>query len=1014
MSVDTQEDLQNRESQAAGAHSPNPARNPSQQHYDDEFNRLTGTPDMQALNDQGDAAARDYNPDNTDQSRRALTGRENDADQQRKTALGDTGLSSDSSGPQSGFNRLQNTASKLFLKIKSPKGAAIAVILSLATSMLVGMGFLAPSSLLMHLNENGKSWMSKYTNLGVNNRLRQQLATRIFEDPGKCSTKLKAVKRYCGGLTTKELSRLRENPHFIIDEKKVHYLPDKTVWLDEIQFKDGDVTHTVDVKNFAKMHAKNAKFQTEFNSLHRAQSLSFRAKNSLLKFSKRAVDRAKPLGDATDEKGLLKYFREKFYKEKGSLNVKPASSAEEDDPLNKLDEFDKLDEQADSLRGADVVENGPGSLVPDTEAFSSPKSLVSTIKSAGTSGLKGVVLGVFQAVDSACSVYNTIRILNFGVKAFTALHLIKFAMTYSTIADKQKASATAMAEASFLATSLLRKSTMPASLGKDFSQSQGANLLFYGKITNPKDLARFSLGSTAMAALGALFSVLNFKGIAPGACKNVSSWWAQILMIVGGIIFSALSLGVNAIAGGGLALAKALTVAYIQQIITPKLIPIIAGTVVPDITKDPEGGYGIGNAIAAGLGAFGADLGRSKGFRVLTNNQFAALSTSEDARMLARVEQYEYNKRGLWSLDNPNSLPNTLALQFIDLTTPKSSLSEYVASMSGSTTRAIAKVSQTAGAASPGQERGQEFCGDKQTRVAMKNDFESDLAQDANCNYIHGPNPAIIASDDPNDPNNKYSPKNVAEYMVKNNHIEDDETGTPKSDEYKNFLEACVEGTDPLIDKYGADLQDGLDMTPCYEKEAPDEMYNYFSAFVADSDTRDGIVAGANGTLGSSGGSTTTTDDPQTGDVKSLAQQILDLAAAGKITITSASAGADLDSDIASRSTPQLQLEDMAAGKPVGITTRCSFTVPSPITPDPKILQFLVDLGKVYHYTITSLFGQCHSSAGSNHYKGKAVDFGCPFNTSPFADTIGKKYGVSHNFETCGTSNHTHYSVGGS
>ncbi len=142
------------------------------------------------------------------------------------------------------------------------------------------------------------------------------------------------------------------------------------------------------------------------------------------------------------------------------------------------------------------------------------------------------------------------------------------------------------------------------------------------------------------------------------------------------------------------------------------------------------------------------------------------------------------------------------------------------------------------------------------------------------------------------------------------------------------------------------------------------------------------------------------------GDVRSLAQQILDLEKAGKITIAILR-----QEDVATRTAPKQQLEDIAAGKPPAAPTRCSFSVATPINPDPKLLQFLVNFGGQYKYQITSLFGQCHSS-NSDHYKGKAVDFGCPLNTT-IGDRVGAPLNVGRNDETCANDAHWHYRVSG-
>ncbi len=167
---------------------------------------------------------------------------------------------------------------------------------------------------------------------------------------------------------------------------------------------------------------------------------------------------------------------------------------------------------------------------------------------------------------------------------------------------------------------------------------------------------------------------------------------------------------------------------------------------------------------------------------------------------------------------------------------------------------------------------------------------------------------------------------------------------------------------------------------------------------------KDFVDQGA-GTGGDGGGSGTVS-----GDAAELAQKIIDLAHQNKIVIGDYSESPT--SDRADRSLASQQLEDIAAGKQASGTTRCSFSVPSKISPNVKLLQFLVDLGGQYKYTINSLFGQCHS-AGSNHYNGTAVDFACPMDIGK-ASAVGEPYGVSrYTGEDCDNAGHYHYSVGG-
>lgn len=177
-------------------------------------------------------------------------------------------------------------------------------------------------------------------------------------------------------------------------------------------------------------------------------------------------------------------------------------------------------------------------------------------------------------------------------------------------------------------------------------------------------------------------------------------------------------------------------------------------------------------------------------------------------------------------------------------------------------------------------------------------------------------------------------------------------------------------------------------------------------------------IAAMNAVGGVVNSGTTGTTPPNTGvvggDVQTLAKQILELRNQGKISIADYSEGRGSDS--ADRSLASQQLADLADGKAANLSSRCTNNgsgAGRSTGADVNVLKFLVALGNTTNYSLNSLFGQCHS-AGSRHYSGQAVDFGCPFNTS-VGDSVGNQYGVSRlASEACGgAGNHYHYSVGG-
>lgn len=147
-------------------------------------------------------------------------------------------------------------------------------------------------------------------------------------------------------------------------------------------------------------------------------------------------------------------------------------------------------------------------------------------------------------------------------------------------------------------------------------------------------------------------------------------------------------------------------------------------------------------------------------------------------------------------------------------------------------------------------------------------------------------------------------------------------------------------------------------------------------------------------------------------DVQELAKQLLQQANAGKIQLNVLNSNDRQDG-----STPEANLRQIANGEKAKTTTNCagrSGTAAGNRTTeiDPLLLAFILDMSQQDDIQINALAGQCHS-ATSNHYKGKAVDFGCPFSASK-ANEVGRKYGVSTKTgETCAADDHYHYSIGG-
>lgn len=136
---------------------------------------------------------------------------------------------------------------------------------------------------------------------------------------------------------------------------------------------------------------------------------------------------------------------------------------------------------------------------------------------------------------------------------------------------------------------------------------------------------------------------------------------------------------------------------------------------------------------------------------------------------------------------------------------------------------------------------------------------------------------------------------------------------------------------------------------------------------------------------------------PVSGDVKSLAQQILDNP---NITYP-------LDAVSPNGSTKKA-LEALARGELAPVTCANSSTRSTEV--NINVLKFLAELGTETKIGVNALTDKCHSR-NSAHYIGKAVDFEC--NAVKFdvakGDEIAAKYGGKRNSETCAAHRHWHY-----
>ena len=225
-----------------------------------------------------------------------------------------------------------------------------------------------------------------------------------------------------------------------------------------------------------------------------------------------------------------------------------------------------------------------------------------------------------------------------------------------------------------------------------------------------------------------------------------------------------------------------------------------------------------------------------------------------------------------------------------------------------------------------------------------------DLATTAVCGEIYGPDPVVLGEDP------TYDPEAVDAYMVKNNYITSEETGS-LSDEVKEFKETCMDSTDIPITEDGKGIdasEDGFGV--CLDK---DVKYKYFRQYLGYENDRQSKIDAADDKLGigSSGaaGGGGADGGTITGDAKSLASQILQN--------KNISFYANSDGTAAKAAFEAVAKGDLASVPYKGITTTLSSA----------LMLALLNTAKTYSFVIGSSTNGDHDQT-SYHYTGSAVD----------------------------------------
>lgn len=719
-------------------------------------------------------------------------------------------------------------------------GVLASLIFAVAASTSAGI-----STMIGKVTSLMSDWGNKNNNSLFSKRTAKYMKKKFFNADKNCKGGIKC--RFKNGISQKEVDKMKEKgmkPNVAKDGDKIYLKSFDAV-------DDTGKRVPVNVDNFEENYKTNVNFRAKLDAIAKPKAMLMRGQQTISKvFNKFGIQRNQKIKGNTDAE-RIKSFRQVTYGQEnngaGGTGV-DAGDAEDaatkavgdaDESLKKAIEAERVNLTKDDFA------NAP-SIVPDVTDLDLPETSSGDVMNHAvrdqlttSAGLKNAAQGMLGLISRACGAYQILRTVEFGAKVWKVIGLIKYMGLFMTIMQKvQAGDGSVGTELAFVMAILMKPSTKKDSKGKTFWQSEGFNLMFQGKIADHRGLARFTSGTPFLKFIQGAKDYLESMGANRATCKHVNSWYGQLLLILGGLtigFFSGGTFNATAIAFG---FAQGMLFSVILAYATPLLIQYAVGSVAPDPT-DAEGGYGAGNAIGAAMGAFGGFTGKSNGARVLSSGESAAVEMESNKEM-AFESKVDNLGKSPFSLDSDTSITSQLAMAAMPyVSAPLSSSSfQNVASIIASPlslfSNSFSNIVTKGVNAQADVDRGGEFCADQDYR-------SMDLAVDAFCNPIAGEQDSIIS-----DP--KYAPDAVLDYMLKNGHIEDDEEGTPKSDDYKKYLRSCVDGVAPISpDGGGIDATEDIDTRWCKDK---DEKFTMFRFFIADGAIDTAHEASVNGTLG--------------------------------------------------------------------------------------------------------------------------------------------------------------------
>jgi cell wall-associated NlpC family hydrolase len=453
----------------------------------------------------------------------------------------------------------------------------------------------------------------------------------------------------------------------------------------------------------------------------------------------------------------------------------PAGSIVDSGQFNQIvdENLSLLDNIAEQANAADVGKNAFGNLLDSARAG----------------------LSLTGALDTACTINNTIRALSAAAKVARALQLAQYFVVFANVAHRIKAGVATPEEVEDIGERLTTPDTREMIVdessiwdgeepepheneyyGANAFDSAGYHVAAYNAapILTSQDqqfLIGGGIAGTLSSVMDNIATVLGGRENIRSTCKVVQSWWVRSIGLVAGLVSAVGSFGVTT----GVSIGASIAMGFVMPFLQAMLADVIEGKTVDSSTRGPGTGSGGFAGAAALFGALAGGHGMTASSKSEFKDYLAATEQVNQDRIAA--ETYEAQK-------TPFDVYNQYSFLGSFVRTINPTLTKSTASISGALQSIPSLLGTAASSVFPSVNATVEFNPERFERCEDAGYEELGIDADVFCNVRFSMSAKQLST----------TPDESASYMIDNGHINED--GSAKSDDYKDWITYCAERKD--------------------------------------------------------------------------------------------------------------------------------------------------------------------------------------------------------------------------